>query len=192
MRQFIADVDGGVGCCPEWSANHLGGVGIMQISAPPPTDDQVWNWRANVAAGIQKLDKTVAAARRYPGQVRNSPRFHQLVATYNAQRQQQDLPPLQRIDLPDFTSGDFNNNLQQLELDTIRGYNGWAGHDAFGFELHEFRVAVDANGLLRVNVAPSATVGTAQWERVPVADRPQRGGDPHYVAHVLSRSPTGS
>ena len=192
MRQFIADVDGGVGRCPEWGADHLGGVGIMQISAPPPTDDQVWNWRANVAAGIQKLDKTIAAARRYPGQVRNSPRFHQLVATYNAQRQQQGLSPLQHIDLPDFTSGDFNNNLQQLELDAIRGYNGWVGSDAFGFELHEFQVAVDANGFLRVSMAPGATVGTAQWERVSPADRPNRDGDPNYVANVLSRSPTGS
>ena len=190
MQQFVASVDSGVGPCPKWSADNLGGVGIMQITVPRPTDDQVWNWRANMAAGIQKLNQAVAGARHYPTQVRNSAHFHQLVQAFNAKRQQQGLPPLQQINLPDFTSGDFNNNLQQLELDAIRGYNGWAGHDAFGFPLHEFRVAVDANGVLRVTVAPGATTGTAQWERVPAADRPQSSGDPNYVAHVLSRNPT--
>jgi glycosyltransferase involved in cell wall biosynthesis len=190
MRQFVTGVDGGVGRCPTWSADNLGGVGIMQITVPAPTDDQVWNWRSNLAAGIQELNQKVTTARQYPGQVRNSSGFRQMVTAFNLHRQQQGLPPLQRIDLPDFTSGDFNNNLQQLELDAIRGFNGWAGHDAFGFHLHEFRVAVDANGFLQVTVAPGATTGTAQWVRVPAADRPQNVGDPNYVAHVLSRSPT--
>jgi hypothetical protein len=189
MRQFDAGVDGEVSSCPLWSGDNLGGVGIMQITDPPPTDDQVWDWIANVTAGINKLNQTTAAARQYPGQVRNSPFWGPVVTSYNRHRQQQGLPALLRIDLPDFTTGDFDDNLQQVEFDAIRGYNGWAGTDIFG-PLHEYRVAFDANGLLRVTVAPDGTTGTAQWEQVPTAERPQNVGDPNYVANVLRQSPT--
>jgi len=62
-RQFLAAVDGGVGACPLWSEDNLGGVGIMQITVPRPTANQVWNWRENVAKGIQIFNQKVAGAR---------------------------------------------------------------------------------------------------------------------------------
>jgi len=186
-RQFIAAADGGVGACPLWSGDNLGGVGIMQITVPRPTDNQVWNWRENVAKGIEIFNQKIAGARGYPAQVRNSHGFAQLVQHFNAERHKHKLPAIP-VDLPEFTTGDFDANLQQLELDTIRGYNGWGGRDHFGFPLHEFRVALDANGHLRVNLDPSGTKATAIWEQVPAAARPQSFGDPDYVNHVLGTS----
>jgi len=186
-RQFIAAADGGVGACPLWSRDNLGGVGIMQITVPRPTDNEVWNWRENVAKGIQIFNQKVGAARGYPAQVRNSHRFTQLVQLFNTERHKHKLSAIP-VELPDFTSGDFDANLQQLELDSIRGFNGWGGRDHFGFHLHEFRVALDANGHLRVNLDAKGTKATAIWEQVPAAARPQSFGDPDYVNHVLGTS----
>jgi glycosyltransferase involved in cell wall biosynthesis len=187
-RQFNAAAGGGQGPCPLFSADNLGGVGIFQITSPAPTDDQVWSWRANVAGGIQIFNQKVRIARGYPAQVRGSTGFKNLVNAFNQKRIQQGLAAIP-VTLPDFTSGDFNTNLQQLELDSIRGFNGWGGHDAFGFPLHEFRVALDVQGNLIVNVNAAGTSGTASWVQVPASARPQNFGDPNYVAHVLATSP---
>lgn len=186
-RQFAAAAGGGVGKCPLWSGDNLGGVGIMQITVPRPTDDQVWSWRENVAEGVRIFNQKVAAARGYPAQVRRSRAFHSLVSQFNLARRKQGLAAIP-VDLPDFTTGDFNGNLQQLELDSIRGFNGFGGRDHFGLHLHEFRVALDAHGQLRANVDAAGTRGTAIWERVPVAARPQTFGDPNYVNHVLAQT----
>jgi hypothetical protein len=187
-RQFNSAAGGGTNKCPLFSSDNLGGAGIMQLTSPQPTPDQIWDWTANIRAGVLVFNQKVTAARNYPGQVRGSAGFQNLVQAFNQNRVAHGLPAVQ-VTLPAFTSGDFNNNLQQLELDAIRGFNGWGGHDAFGFPLHEFRVAVDSTGLLRVNIDATGTHGTAIWERVPVADRPQTFGDPNYVNHVLAQSP---
>src|SRR5205823_5962909 len=95
--------------------------------------------------------------------------FERLVSQFNQRRQQQGLDPIQIV-LPPFAEGDFDENLQQLEMDAIRGYNGWNGADQFGLELHEFRVSVDAEEVLVVtNVNEETLQGEAVWERVPVA-----------------------
>jgi hypothetical protein len=187
VRQFLAPPSGGTSACPLFSHDNLGGVGMLQITVPRPTDDQVWSWRANVAKGIQIFAEKVHAARHYPASVRHSHRFKQLVDQFNKARIQKGLAAI-AIELPDFTSGDFDTNLQQLEKDSIRGFNGWGGKDHFGFHLHEFRVALDAHGHLRVNLSPDGSKGIAIWEQVPAKDRPQKFGDPNYVADVLSAS----
>ena len=184
-RQFVGKTDGGTGPCPLFSGDNLGGVGLLQITVPKPTDNQVWSWRENVAKGIQIFNEKVAAARHYPSQIRHSHRFTQLVNVFNESRHKQKLAAIP-VELPEFTTGDFNGNLQQLERDSIRGFNGWGGRDHFGFPLHEFRVALDAHGHLRVNLGAGGTKGTAIWEQVPARDRPQGFGDPNYVAHVLA------
>jgi hypothetical protein len=185
-RQFTAAADGGVALCPLWSGDNLGGVGIMQITVPRPTDDQVWSWRAHVAKGIEIFNQKIVGARHYPEQVRKTHGFKRLMDAFNADRHKKKQSPV-AITLPDFTSGDFDDNLQQLELDTIRGYNGWGGRDLFGLPLHEFWVALDPHGHLRVDLDPTGTTGTAIWERVPVAARPQGFGDPNYVNNVLGQ-----
>ena len=116
--------------------------------------------------------------------------FTALVKKYNDDRAKHRLSAV-ALTLPDFTWTGFNvapSALGQLELDTIRGYNGWAGKDKFGLELHEFRVAIDAHGLPVVDLDASGTTGKVQWERVPAADRP-KVGDPNYVANVLAANP---
>ena len=126
QRQFDAAADGGVSECPLYSSDRRGRVGIMQV--PDPTPDHIWNWRLNVEKGIEIFNERVAAAGEYPSRVRNSEEFNRLVVQFNQRRQQQGLDPIQVI-LPEFTAGNFDgdDDLQQLELDAIRGYNGWHG-----------------------------------------------------------------
>ena len=178
-RQFDAPAETGVADCPLFSQDGLGGVGLMQITNPAPTDDDHWDWRANISHGVQIFNSKRATASRYPAAVRGSAAFRELVQRFNAGRN----PPVHVV-LPDFTP-------EQLELDMIRGYNGWAGRDAFGHVLHEFRVPLDAQGNLQVNV-DADNRGLIVWEQVPAADRPHgRGswGDPNYVANVQAQIP---
>ena len=175
-RQFDAAADAGVSDCPLFSGDRLGGVGLFQITNPAPTPDDHWDWRANLNHGLQILAQKRAVARAYPARVRNSAAFQALVQRFNVGR----TPPAVIV-LPDFTP-------QQLELDTTRGYNGFAGADAFGNVLHEFRVPLDAAGNLQVTVGPDNR-GVIAWQQVPGADRPQNTGDPNYVNNVLGQRP---
>ncbi len=175
-RQFDAAKDGGTSNCPLFSGDRQGGVGLLQITNPAPTPEDHWDWRENINHGLRILNQKRATARGYPAVVRNSALFLALVQRFNAGRN----PPA-NIVLPDFTA-------DQLELDATRGYNGWAGHDAFGNNLHEFRVPVDAAGNLQVNVGADNR-GILAWQQVPAADRPQNTGDPNYVNNVVGQRP---
>ena len=168
---------------PLFSRDNLGGVGLLQITSPPPSDDEIWDWQANVRAAITLFAGKLAAARGFPRQVRTNARFVSLARSYNADREKAGKRALD-IRLPDFTE-------EQVELDAIRGYNGYAGTDFFlgPRHLHEFRVVVrDATG-----AAPSLVVtedrgqafGTAQWERVPPGVRPRPFDG--YVDNVTSK-----
>ncbi len=181
LRQFAGP------SCPLFSGDNLGGVGIAQVTSPAPTDEQVWSWKANLAAGVALWRSKESIARGYPRHVRTSPQFQELVRNYNAKRVAKSTPqaPLQAltIDLPDYTD-------EQLQRDTLRGFNGYA------LGLHEYRVHVDSDGVLVVNVDAGGTKGTAEWEQVTVADRIAaydaahltRRGDPNYVDDVLARA----
>jgi hypothetical protein len=175
-RQFNAPRDGGVSECPLFSGDRMGGVGLFQITNPPPAPEDHWDWRANINHGLQILAQKKTSAANYPARVRNSVAFQALVQRFNVSR----TAPAQIV-LPDFVQ-------EQLDLDSVRGYNGWAGHDVFGNVLHEFRVPLDGAGNLVVNVGPDNR-GVIEWEQVPGADRPQNSGDPNYVGHVLAQQP---
>jgi hypothetical protein len=196
QRQFDAPADGGTGLCPLFGPD--GRVGIMQIANPTP--DEVWNWRANITKGIELFNEKVDDAGDYPNSVRMAvleagseaeKEFNRLVSPFNQRRQQQGLNPIQ-VTIPEFTTGSFDDNdkLQQLELDAIRGYNGWHGPGRFGLKLHEFRVAVERiegeEVLIVANVNEETLQGEAVWERVPVADRPADSGTPNYVEEMLA------
>jgi hypothetical protein len=175
-RQFNAPRDGGVSECPLFSGDRMGGVGLFQITNPPPAPEDHWDWRANINHGLQILAQKRVSASNYAARVRNSPVFQSLIQRFNSSRNS----PVQIV-LPDFTPA-------QLDLDATRGYNGWAGKDAFGNVLHEFRVPLDDAGNLVVDVG-SDNRGVIQWEQVPGSDRPQNTGDPNYVANVLAQTP---
>ena len=153
---------------PLYSGDNLGGVGLCQITNPAPTADQTWDWKANVDAGWSLYLEKERIASRYPAHVRATT-LPALVSAWNNSRRP--AAPI-AVTLPDYTA-------DQLELDTIRGFNGFAGG------LHEFRVRRDTtpDRLLVVTLDASGTRGTAEWERVPVAER-GASGDPNYVNNV--------
>jgi hypothetical protein len=179
-RQFLGTANGGTSACPLFSADRLGGVGLMQLTRPAPTREQTWNWRANVTAGLALFQVKMQSARAYPAQYRTSAAFQALVTAYNADRAKNKLPPVQ-VSIPEFTA-------EQVELDALRGYNGWSAG------IHEYRAARDAAGQLIVDLAPDGKTGMARWEQVSAADRrtgalgaglpESRLGDPDYVRHV--------
>ena len=96
------------------------------------------------------------------------------------------LDPPVNVTLPDY-------NAAELARDTLRAFNGWAAG------LHEYRVRLDAQGLLVVTEDASGRNGTAQWERVSANDRiahydavglaANKRGDPAYVDHVEAQAP---
>jgi hypothetical protein len=172
-RQFLDNL-------PYFSEDNKGGAGIYQLTDPAPTPGQIWNWQLNVAEGVTLFTKKVTAARNYPARLERSVGFRNLVMQLNRQRVSHHLAPL-IMTVPTFTA-------EQLRLDAIRGFNGYGGTD-LGLSLHEYRVARDSQGRLIVQIIPGTNRAVAIWERVPVADRPQKFGDPDYVNHVLSRSP---
>lgn len=170
---------------PLWSSDKLGGVGIMQLT-PPSSDDQIWDWPRNVKGGMAKFKSCFQISQRWHTTTQNSPGFQSLVDAYNQKRAQQGLKPL-AIKVPKLTPGDFNDNLQQREMDTVRCYNGAAGFD-LGLPLHEFKIARDTDGnLIVTNINEKSLKGEAMWVRVPASERPQNVGDPDYVNHVLSQ-----
>lgn len=168
---------------PLFSQDSLGGVGLLQITRPTtPSDDEVWDWRENVRAAIALFDEKLSTARTFPRKVRASPKFEALVKAYNDVREKAGKPSL-RLTLPEFTA-------EQVELDAIRGYNGYAGTDYFLGQkhLHEYRVRLDRpdgqDPSLVVKDDASGNTGTLEWERTPTGIRPSGRGP--YVDHVLS------
>ncbi len=173
-RQFIAPADAGQGLCPLFSADNLGGVGLLQVTNPAPTQDEIWNWRANVAAARRLWSQKVAAAQRFPQACSGCGTFQQLVSALNQARAASGLGPL-TVSVAPFSD-------DQLQLDAIRGYNGYAGTDSLGLRLHEFRISIQ-DGALVIHENGDGTA-TAVWERVPAAERPA-AGDRNYVENVL-------
>lgn len=158
---------------PKYSSDNLGGVGLCQLTHPAPTADQTWDWKANVKGGWALYKEKEGIARKYPAAVRGGATFKALVAAWNAQPARVGKPAI-AVTLPEYTD-------DQLELDTIRGFNGFAGG------LHEFRVRLDAQGLLVVTLDATGKAGAAEWERVPVSAR-GTAGDPNYVNNVEAQA----
>ena len=171
---------------PLWSEDGKGGVGLGQITKPPPPLGAIWNWKANAREVKAKLNGAVVNSRGFPSRVPQKLGFQTAVAALNHQRARSGLRPL-NVRVPNFTTGDLVDNYQQLELDSLRVYNGAAGRDTvIGGALREFRLTtdiVDGHRILHVENIQGNT-GTAVWERVPVQDRPQGIGDPNYVENV--------
>ena len=175
LRQFLSPA------CPLFSGDNLGGVGLCQIT-PAINDDQIWSWKQNLQDGLALWAEKRRIAAAYPNHVRQSPEFSAQVAAYNAQRMARPAnPPLRPISItvPDYTP-------DQLDLDTVRGFNGFAAG------VHEYRLLTDANGILVVTVDPAGATGVAQWQQISPAERTAiydqlnvtRRGDVNYVADV--------
>ncbi len=188
LRQFRAPE------CPLFSADNLGGVGLCQLT-PPSSDDQVWDWKANVAGGLALYRAKEDHARRYPDLVRRGAQFRAQVAAYNAARQaaaaahapptahgRTGRPPPPTPTVPPVTVSVPDYTADELQLDTVCGFNGYAGG------LHEYRLRTDENGLLVVHLNQGGRTGTAEWQRISAAERAATDarGDPNYVDDVLA------
>jgi hypothetical protein len=190
---------------PYFSEDDLGGAGICQVTDPSPTDEQVWKWKDNIAAGWQIYKGKEAIARHFPANFRAGKTFAAMVTTYNDERYRQAVeagakakPPVEAKNVPrkDLTITIPDLTEEQVQLETIRLYNGAPLH------IHEYRPKMDTvktpkgEGLLLVTVDEASLKGTAEWERVPVEDRKQQyrdaklpeknWGDPNYVDDVMS------
>jgi len=200
---------------PLYSQDNKGGVGLCQITRPHPSADQIWSWKANVDAGWSLYQEKEATARVFPAHIRKGDTFKQLVSSYNDARykkQQEEAAKQPKamaaaaaggsgtasvkpttevvrrdltISLPDFTD-------EQLQLDTLRGFNGYSDG------LHEYRLSRDAAGLLAVTVDEANLKGKASWDRLTAAQRIVQldadgvagndRGDPNYVDDVMAQA----
>lgn len=96
MRQMIQQESGGAqfndgrgglparAINPNWSQDGLRGVGLGQLTNPPPTPEEAWNWRTNAAALQNRF-----RGKRTPGttlhtRMMASRRFQAEVAALNA------------------------------------------------------------------------------------------------------------
>jgi hypothetical protein len=169
---------------PLFSDDHKGGVGIFQITNPAPTPNQIWDWKANVDAGVQKFKQALGAADHYAANVQSTQRFKDAIDAFNHDRLTRGLPAVQII-VPSFDA-------TQLRRDAIRGFNGFGGSDYFsppnkdgGRPLHEYRIK-RYPGTTRpvITVDEVHKVGRVVWEEVPVSQRPMNS---NYVNIVESQ-----
>lgn len=197
---------------PRWEVNPPAGnvaegkqgVGLSQIT-PPQNHEQLWNWRINVTIGQSVLKSKAGKARGYPEQVRSAinkkgTRWNSMLNRLNQQRASQKLPAIERVNVPDFIEGDWQAlPLGQVEMDAIRGFNGYAGSDPGGYLLHEFTLAHTGDHdpenkyptftplLTNIRQENGVWVGDASWVRVAPEERdPNTTGVANYVDLVLS------
>lgn len=128
-------------------------------------------------------------ARAYPKNYANSEEFKDLVDAFNKERAKKSTKekPLTALTVrvPDYTK-------DELEHDAIRAFNGFAGG------VHEYRLKLDAAGILVVTEDAGGSSGTAVWERISAKDRiaiydklniaANNRGDPNYVDDVFAQA----
>jgi hypothetical protein len=198
----------GPGGYPLWSEDDKGGAGVMQITKPKPTDDEVWDWNRNVQAGIKKLKDSVGSASRLRAHVQKTVNL-----VVNQDRARQGKPPITII-VPklstngyssltfdqEFDSPIYDDKINQLEQDAIRLFNGAAGQDGLGACSdknpcrHEFEL-LRSGPRSPIFMEDSTTIeqthtATAIWRHVTAQDRNNQfphgyPGRANYVADVV-------
>lgn len=182
---------------PNWSSDGERGVGLGQLTNPPPGDDDIWNWRANARhlqdrftafrAHAASLHTRIMATRRFQGEVKALADWRKAEGQAPVSAS---LPPL---------------SSDQLDQEAARAYNGFGKRipSEYLSYTHEFepmlapltsRSRKDAAGhpLLSPPVPVVDANGAARWRQVPGAERISRSGghapgDPLYVEHVLAQ-----
>jgi hypothetical protein len=189
QRQFEAPAQQ-ASRCPIIAHNGDGGTGMMQVT--PGSEQDLWDWTADAADGISKFNSQFqfsVAYDRDSGIVRSE--LPTMLTNLNNSRRAQGLPLVTSLSLRHWTSTGFSppGNYGELELDGIRGYNGFNGTDGLGHSLHEFRVIQDNNHIPAVTIDPKTMAAAADWYEVDASARPA-GGDRDYVNHVTNLSPS--
>lgn len=175
------------------------GHGLMQITpgdASTINPKNVWDWRANMRAGVFKLNDSLAIARgtalraSYPTTLYNSSQFKAALKVFNDQRA---LEGKERIEHSKVTVPQWNA-VQRIRA-AIRMYNGVGTPsggpvDSIGRRLlHEYELKVTTEGRLSLTVDELQLTARATWVPLPVSRRYVNGvpiGDPTYVGSVLA------
>jgi hypothetical protein len=184
---------------PLFSQDGLQGVGLCQLTYPAPTAAQIWNWKANVDAGLELYKQKERHARNYPARVRKGNQLRMLVTEYSwAAQQDGNRPRAPWLDMPDNNArmslarpaptpprpparmspvGLIAQSIEvpdftpeQIQNDTARGFNGYMGRDPDNNELHEYRLRLDESGALVVKRAANGTL-QAEWEQISPEER---------------------
>ena len=183
---------------PNWSGDNLRGVGLGQLTNPPPVDDDIWNWRSNALHLQQRFAAKRTLGTRLHTRIAASNRFKTELEALSAWRRAEGLRP-RTVTLPPL-------NPHQLDCEGLRAYNGFGPTVAGQYleHIHEFEPATTVltsarrlapNGQpLRSPPVPDidAITGQVQWVQISGAERLRRyggvrSGDVDYVANVLAR-----
>ncbi|WP_425228372.1 hypothetical protein [Sphingomonas sp.] len=209
MRQMIQQESGGAqfndgrgglpatALNPNWSQDRLRGVGLGQLTNPPPSADDAWNWRTNAATLQVRFRGKRASGSTLHTRIMASARWTGEVGALNEWRRAEGQPPL-HVTLPALTA-------EQQDWEGLRAYNGF-GVKADGQYLdyiHEFepllttlvsatRKAPNGQPMKSPPVPDVDAAGVGSWRQVTGAERNTRSGgqapgDPNYVAHVLAQ-----
>jgi hypothetical protein len=182
---------------PNWSSDNLRGVGLGQLTNPPPEDSDIWNWRSNARNLQQRFQGKRRSAATLHTRIAASARFRAEAQALNAWRQAEGLQPLD-IRLPSLTA-------DQQDNEGLRAYNGFGRKVAGEYldYIHEYeprttvltsatRKGRDGRPLTSPRVPDVDATGLGSWSQVSGAERRRRSGgtapgDPDYVAHVLAQ-----
>ena len=209
MRQMIQQESGGAqfndgrgglptqAINPNWSQDNLRGVGLGQLTVPPPSAEEAWNWRTNAASLQSRYRAKRQSAATLHTRIMASARFQGEVRALNDWRRAEGLPPLQ-VTLPILTT-------EQQNWEGLRAYNGFGVKVAGQYldYIHEFEPALTTltsttrrtpagQSLTSPAVPAVSATGAGSWRQISGAERNTRSGghapgDPHYVAHVLAQ-----
>jgi hypothetical protein len=185
IRKIISDETGGQviqfdGGVPLWSQDTFRGAGLMQLTNPHPTLDQIWNWKTNVTFGVGLLvgDKLASAIAHLEGRAIFDRKGHITGRTGGLfQAVQKEAATIGAIAAP--ITGDM------IVAEAIRAYNTY---DNGTGDIDEWRPVRDSKGNLVI------TNGTTSWEHVPPdqrhigVDPTKIKGTPDYVNRVLMAS----
>jgi hypothetical protein len=189
---------------PLWSRDNLGGVGVMQVTNPQPSVDEVWNWQKNAMKGKSVFIDKKGAANRLAGRVERN--VNQIVSEDRQRHHLSQItivvPPLTSHGGTDFDlvydNVVFSNTVDQVQQDAIRCYNGVGADppspaqpmDPFAPPgLHEFQLD-RTSPLVPVLEFLNPSTARARWRHVN--DRAQQfaprpcPGNCDYVIDVLS------
>ena len=78
FKQFTSKGD-----FPVWGTPR--GYGIMQLDTPPATDEEVWNWRENIAEGKARFAQKKSVASAQPSKVKQKGGVYRFASEYTQQ-----------------------------------------------------------------------------------------------------------
>ncbi len=131
---------------PHWSLDGLHGAGMMQVTHPSPTTDDIWNWKINILDGANIFEQKLSSAYNYAS---NYEKYH--LSPKAAAALNTEIKALRIKDgLNTLTLAPLKPD--QLVRQAIRAFNGG----------YEFDPATNSKGVLLVTQT-SPGMGVINW-----------------------------